>query len=119
MPAFGTSRESLEILTGREDAPRCGRKPWGTSAPLATAGWGLALDYPRCRQLKQPNCLELTAACYGLTISPTSDAAVIRSITPIPITHGTAREAMSFFFVRVETEDGTVGYGEACDSFGC
>jgi len=26
---------------------------------------------------------------------------------------------MSFFFVRVETEDGTVGYGEACDSFGC
>lgn len=26
---------------------------------------------------------------------------------------------MSFFFVRVETEDGVVGYGEACDSFGC
>jgi L-alanine-DL-glutamate epimerase-like enolase superfamily enzyme len=26
---------------------------------------------------------------------------------------------MSFCFVRVETEDGTIGYGEACDSFGC
>ena len=40
-------------------------------------------------------------------------------VTPIPVTFGTEREAMSFFFVRVETEDGTVGYGEACDSFGC
>jgi D-galactarolactone cycloisomerase len=26
---------------------------------------------------------------------------------------------MSFCFVRIETEDGTVGYGEACDSYGC
>ena len=26
---------------------------------------------------------------------------------------------MSFLFVRVETQDGTVGYGEACDSYGC
>jgi len=40
-------------------------------------------------------------------------------VTPIAVTHGTAREAMSFCFVRVETDDGTVGYGEACDSFGC
>jgi L-alanine-DL-glutamate epimerase-like enolase superfamily enzyme len=38
---------------------------------------------------------------------------------PIAVTYGTAREAMSFFFVRVETDDGIVGYGEACDSFGC
>ncbi len=26
---------------------------------------------------------------------------------------------MSFFFVRVETDAGLVGYGEACDSYGC
>ncbi|MBI4882742.1 MAG: mandelate racemase/muconate lactonizing enzyme family protein [Actinobacteria bacterium] len=26
---------------------------------------------------------------------------------------------MSFFFVRVETDSGVVGYGEACDSYGC
>ena len=26
---------------------------------------------------------------------------------------------MSFLFVRVETDDGVVGYGEACDSYGC
>lgn len=26
---------------------------------------------------------------------------------------------MSFCFVRVTTQDGTVGYGEACDSYGC
>lgn len=26
---------------------------------------------------------------------------------------------MSFCFVRVETDDGIVGYGEACDSYGC
>lgn len=40
-------------------------------------------------------------------------------MTPIAVTHGTDREAMSFLFVRVETEDGTIGYGEACDSYGC
>ena len=26
---------------------------------------------------------------------------------------------MSFFFVRIDTEQGVVGYGEACDSYGC
>ena len=26
---------------------------------------------------------------------------------------------MSFFFVRVETDAGVVGFGEACDSYGC
>ena len=26
---------------------------------------------------------------------------------------------MSFFFVRVDTDSGVVGYGEACDSYGC
>jgi L-alanine-DL-glutamate epimerase-like enolase superfamily enzyme len=26
---------------------------------------------------------------------------------------------MSFFFVRVDTDQGVVGYGEACDSYGC
>lgn len=56
--------------------------------------------------------------CYGLTISPTTDT-TIRSVTAIPVTYGTARESMSFFYVRVDTGDGTVGYGEACDSFGC
>jgi D-galactarolactone cycloisomerase len=44
---------------------------------------------------------------------------MIRSVTPIAVTHGTDRETMSFLFVRVETDDGTVGYGEACDSYGC
>ena len=32
---------------------------------------------------------------------------------------GRRGEVMSFCFVRVETDDGTIGYGEACDSFGC
>lgn len=26
---------------------------------------------------------------------------------------------MSFFFVRIDTDQGVVGYGEACDSYGC
>jgi D-galactarolactone cycloisomerase len=43
----------------------------------------------------------------------------IRSVTPIPVTFPLGREPMSFCFVRLETEDGTVGYGEACDSYGC
>jgi L-alanine-DL-glutamate epimerase-like enolase superfamily enzyme len=60
---------------------------------------------------------------YGLTISPSvrhaDPGSAIRSVEPIAVTHGTEREAMSFLFVRVETADGTVGYGEACDSYGC
>jgi L-alanine-DL-glutamate epimerase-like enolase superfamily enzyme len=43
----------------------------------------------------------------------------ITDITPLPVSHGTDREAMSFLFVRVETDNGLVGYGEACDSYGC
>ncbi|MEO1061186.1 MAG: mandelate racemase/muconate lactonizing enzyme family protein [Actinomycetota bacterium] len=44
---------------------------------------------------------------------------MITAITPLPVTHGTGRETMSFCFVRVDTDDGRVGYGEACDSYGC
>lgn len=53
--------------------------------------------------------------CYGLTIRPNT----IVGLRAIPVTVGTDREAMSFLFVRLETSDGVVGYGEACDSFGC
>jgi D-galactarolactone cycloisomerase len=40
-------------------------------------------------------------------------------ITALPVTYPAGRETMSFLFVRVETNDGIVGYGEACDSYGC
>jgi L-alanine-DL-glutamate epimerase-like enolase superfamily enzyme len=43
----------------------------------------------------------------------------IAAVTPIPVTFPTEREPMSFCFVRVDTDDGVRGYGEACDSFGC
>jgi D-galactarolactone cycloisomerase len=43
----------------------------------------------------------------------------IRSLTPITVTYPLGREPMSFCFVRVETDTGLVGYGEACDSYGC
>jgi hypothetical protein len=39
--------------------------------------------------------------------SPDDNPTAIRSVTPIPVTHG-RREAMSFCFVRIETEDGTI-----------
>ena len=55
--------------------------------------------------------------CYGQTISPNSP--VITAITALPTTFGTGRDTMSFFFVRVETDSGVVGFGEACDSYGC
>lgn len=35
------------------------------------------------------------------------------------MSYGTDRERMSFLFVRVRTDEGLVGYGEACDSYGC
>ena len=43
----------------------------------------------------------------------------ITAVTPLAVSHGTDREAMSFLFVRVDTDEGLVGYGEACDSYGC
>ena len=42
----------------------------------------------------------------------------ITAVTPIPVTLKSAREPMSLSFVRIETDNGLVGYGEACDSYG-
>ncbi len=43
----------------------------------------------------------------------------ITSVVPVTVTFPLGREPMSFCFVRLETDDGLVGYGEACDSYGC
>ncbi len=43
----------------------------------------------------------------------------IASVTPIPVTVAMEREPLSYCYVRVESDDGLVGYGEVCDSFGC
>jgi D-galactarolactone cycloisomerase len=43
----------------------------------------------------------------------------IVGVEPIACTYGTDRERMSFLFVKVTLDDGTVGWGEACDSYGC
>jgi L-alanine-DL-glutamate epimerase-like enolase superfamily enzyme len=43
----------------------------------------------------------------------------ITAVTPLPVTFPVERETMSFAFVRVETAEGVIGYGETCDSFGC
>lgn len=43
----------------------------------------------------------------------------IVAVDPIAVSYPLAREPMSFCFVRVETDTGLVGWGEACDSYGC
>jgi D-galactarolactone cycloisomerase len=43
----------------------------------------------------------------------------IASVTAIPATFAFTRAPMSFCFIKVDTDDGSVGYGEACDSYGC
>jgi D-galactarolactone cycloisomerase len=43
----------------------------------------------------------------------------LADVSAIGVTIDLDREPMSFAFVRVEGDDGTVGYGEACDSYGC
>lgn len=43
----------------------------------------------------------------------------IASVRAIPVTFPLGREPMSFCFVRIESDTGLVGYGEACDSYGC
>ncbi len=43
----------------------------------------------------------------------------VRSVEPVLVTYPFAREPLSYCYVRVEADDGLVGWGEACDSFGC
>jgi L-alanine-DL-glutamate epimerase-like enolase superfamily enzyme len=43
----------------------------------------------------------------------------ITDVVAIPVTFPFEREPLSFCFVRVQTDDGLVGYGECCDSYGC
>ena len=43
----------------------------------------------------------------------------IEAVEPVPCSIGTGRERMSFLFVKITTDDGSVGWGEACDSYGC
>src|SRR5438067_1526476 len=43
----------------------------------------------------------------------------IASVRPVAVTYPHGREAMSYFFLRIDTDDGLTGYGEACDSYGC
>lgn len=43
----------------------------------------------------------------------------IADVSTIACSYGTDREKMSFLFVKVTADDGTVGWGEACDSYGC
>ncbi|MGD9703194.1 MAG: mandelate racemase/muconate lactonizing enzyme family protein [Acidimicrobiia bacterium] len=40
-------------------------------------------------------------------------------MTALPATLEAGRETMSFLFVRIDTDDGRSGTGEACDSYGC
>ncbi len=42
----------------------------------------------------------------------------ITSVTPLPLAYEAALRPMTFFVVRVETDEGLVGYGESCDCFG-
>lgn len=42
----------------------------------------------------------------------------ITSLTPLPLRMTTDYSSMSYFAVRLETDDGRVGWGESCDCFG-
>ncbi len=43
----------------------------------------------------------------------------IVDVATIACTFGTDRERMSFLFVKITADDGSIGWGEACDSYGC
>lgn len=43
----------------------------------------------------------------------------VAAVEPVCVTFPLEREAMSYCFVKVTTDDGAVGWGEACDSYGC
>jgi L-alanine-DL-glutamate epimerase-like enolase superfamily enzyme len=44
---------------------------------------------------------------------------IVTSVTPLTATFPFERDPLSYCFVRIETDTGLVGYGEACDSYGC
>jgi D-galactarolactone cycloisomerase len=44
---------------------------------------------------------------------------IVTSLTPLTATFPFERDPLSYCFVRIETDTGLVGYGEACDSYGC
>jgi D-galactarolactone cycloisomerase len=43
----------------------------------------------------------------------------IAAVETIACTYGTDRERMSFLYVKITADDGRIGWGEACDSYGC
>jgi len=43
----------------------------------------------------------------------------IAAVEPVPFTFWHDREPLSYCLVKVQIDDGVVGWGEACDSFGC
>jgi len=43
----------------------------------------------------------------------------ITGVTPFTATYPFERDPLSYCFVRIDTAEGLVGYGEACDSYGC
>ena len=43
----------------------------------------------------------------------------VAAVKALPFTFPHDWQTVSYCIVRLETEDGGVGYGEACDSFGC
>jgi L-alanine-DL-glutamate epimerase-like enolase superfamily enzyme len=43
----------------------------------------------------------------------------IAALRALPVTYPFEREPLSYCYVRAETDDGLVGWGEVCDSFGC
>jgi galactonate dehydratase len=40
----------------------------------------------------------------------------ITGVTPFTATYPFERDPLSYCFVRIDTDEGLVGYGEACDS---
>ena len=43
----------------------------------------------------------------------------ITDVTPLTATYDFERDPLSYCFVRIETDEGLIGYGESCDSYGC
>ena len=44
---------------------------------------------------------------------------LITTLEAVPFTFWHDREPLSYCLIRLETDDGVVGWGEVCDSFGC
>src|SRR6185436_5302128 len=98
------------------DRGRGGARGRGGEAPGRGARPGRAHHPPAVADRRRPACADVGDDVDGF--DDFGDGVIVTSVTPLTATFPFERDPLSYCFVRIETDSGLVGYGEACDSYG-